>query len=95
MDQPTKDGRKLMRLKEVTKVTGLSRSSIYAMAKRGKFPRQTKVGARAARWVVEEVFAWIESHIADRDAAEASSAFSEPGSLLSSASSASATSTDG
>jgi prophage regulatory protein len=50
----------ILRLPEVIKVTGLSRSSIYAMIDRGQFPKQITLGARAVGWLDSEIEAWIE-----------------------------------
>lgn len=56
----------VLRLPGVQERTGLSRASIYQKIKRGQFPRQIKLGARAAGWIEEEVDQWIESRIQDR-----------------------------
>ena len=55
---------KLLRLKQVTEATGLSRSSIYALAKVGRFPRPIKLTEKASAWLEEEVREWIISRIA-------------------------------
>lgn len=54
---------KLLRRKEVEKVTGLSRSSIYAMMKKGSFPKQLKLGQRAVAWREQEISRWIKDRI--------------------------------
>lgn len=58
----------MLKLKEVQKMTGLSRSTIYAYIDKGLFPRQVKLGERCVAWVEEEVIAWLDARIADRDA---------------------------
>jgi prophage regulatory protein len=50
----------LLRLTEVSKMIGLSRSSIYQMIERGRFPAGVHVGARARRWRTGEVVVWLE-----------------------------------
>lgn len=50
----------ILRLKEVIKITGLSRSTIYLMIEKGKFPRQIHLGARAVGWLESEVYEWLE-----------------------------------
>src|SRR5687768_12464461 len=40
----------LLRLRDVTKIVGLSRSEIYRQVKAGAFPPPVKVAARATRW---------------------------------------------
>ena len=50
---------RLLTLREVSEMTGLSRSSIYAMMAAGEFPRPVRIGARAVRWHENEVRAFI------------------------------------
>ncbi|NLZ17122.1 MAG: AlpA family transcriptional regulator [Desulfobulbaceae bacterium] len=59
----------LLRRPEVERRTGLSRSSVYALAKEGKFPSPVSLGPRTVAWVAEEVDAWIEERIQQRQAA--------------------------
>ena len=40
---------KFLRRREVEEVTGLSRSTIYALMSRGEFPKPVKVSTRAVR----------------------------------------------
>jgi len=61
--------KRLMRLSEVRSVTGLSQSTIYDFATKGKFPRQVKISNGSVAWVEEEVLAWIDARIAQRDQA--------------------------
>ena len=49
----------LIRRKTVEKITGLSRSSIYAMMSEGTFPKQIKIGRRAVAWRHEDIENWI------------------------------------
>jgi predicted DNA-binding transcriptional regulator AlpA len=58
--------RNLIKLAEVQKRTALSRSSIYAKAAAGTFPRPVKQGASSV-WVDTEVQAWIDDLIQRRD----------------------------
>ena len=62
----------MIKLKEVQKMTSLSRSSIYAYIDQGIFPNQVKLGARSVAWKNEEIIAWLESRILARDAANSS-----------------------
>ncbi|MBI1327856.1 MAG: AlpA family phage regulatory protein [Alphaproteobacteria bacterium] len=50
----------ILRLPEVTKMTGLSRSSIYLMANNGSFPKQVSLGERAVGWVEKEILTWLQ-----------------------------------
>lgn len=45
--------------KEVKRLTGLSRSTIYAYEKDGKFPKRTAFTPRSVRWEESEVIQWI------------------------------------
>ena len=51
--------RRLLRLPEVLKRTGLGRSALYALMKAGTFPRPLRIGARAVAWLEDEVDEWI------------------------------------
>ena len=62
----------LIKLKDVQRITSLSRSSIYAYMDKGIFPTQVKLGARSVAWKNEEIIAWLESRISARDAANSS-----------------------
>lgn len=55
----------LVRMARVIALTGSSRSSVYAMAKRGEFPRPLKIGGRSL-WVLSEVQAWIRRQVIER-----------------------------
>ena len=52
---------RVIRRPVVEHLTGLSRSSIYAMIATGAFPPQIKIGIRAVGWRQSEIEAWIES----------------------------------
>lgn len=55
-------GCKILRLREVKEMTGLSRSTIYLEISKGKFPRQVKLtGARSVGWHESAIIQWIES----------------------------------
>ena len=58
----------LLRLREVCRRTGKSRSEIYRRIAAGDFPSPVKLGERASAWVEHEVSAWIAERIAARDA---------------------------
>ncbi len=60
---------KVLRRPAVEAVTGLSRSTIYAMMAQGTFPQPIKLGARAVGWPESEIAAWLEARKAERDAA--------------------------
>ena len=51
----------LLRRKQVEQITGLSRSSIYAMMAEGAFPKQRKIGRRAVAWRKDDIDEWINT----------------------------------
>lgn len=63
------DGLALLRLPEVCRRSGLSRSEIYRRAQQGGFPSPVKLGERASAWPAHEIDAWCAERIAARDAA--------------------------
>jgi len=54
---------KILRIKEVSSLTGLSPSSIYKQIRHDHFPKSIKLTARATGWDSREVDKWIESKI--------------------------------
>jgi prophage regulatory protein len=58
---------RVVRMRELTKLTGLARSRIYQMQAEGQFPRGIKLGARSVGWIELEVLSWIEQRMAARD----------------------------
>lgn len=54
---------RVMKLKEVIKTTGLSRSSIYAYMSKGEFPKPIQLGPRAVGWIEEEVREWLQERL--------------------------------
>lgn len=47
----------------VIEMTTLSQSTIYALAKRGEFPKQTKIGPNRVVWRRSDVVDWLESKL--------------------------------
>lgn len=58
----------LLRLPEVCRRTGLSRSEIYRRVCAGRFPAPVKLGERASAWPENDVAAFVTACIAERDA---------------------------
>ncbi|MEB3502612.1 AlpA family phage regulatory protein [Pasteurella multocida] len=52
---------KFIRKSEVSKLTGLSSTSIWRLSKAGDFPKSIKIGENAVRYSLNEVVAWIEA----------------------------------
>lgn len=57
----------LLRIAEVQKRTGLSRSCLYEAVARGEFPKPVKIGKRASAWVAAEIDQWIKQRVAARN----------------------------
>lgn len=56
-----------LRLHNVKRRVGLSRSQIYLLGSRGEFPKQVKISSRkAVAWIEREIDAWIEEKIQAR-----------------------------
>jgi prophage regulatory protein len=51
----------LLRLPDVMRLTGLSRTTLYRLIDKGQFPRQINISVRAVAWRASEVEAWIHS----------------------------------
>ncbi len=49
----------MLRRPAVERVTGLSRSSIYAMIAEGQFPRPIRLGKRAVGWPQKDIEQWL------------------------------------
>jgi prophage regulatory protein len=57
-----------IRLGEVKARTGLSRSTLYAYIRDGRFPAPVAISARCVAWVEGEIDGWIAERIASRRA---------------------------
>lgn len=57
--------KRIIRLPEVVKKTGLSRSSIYAYMNEGRFPKSFDLGERSKGWLENSIDQWIDSKIKD------------------------------
>lgn len=54
----------ILKLTEVTKNTGLAKSTIYKLISENRFPKQIKLTTFSSGWVKSEVDQWIEERIA-------------------------------
>ncbi len=52
-----------IRLPAITKMTSLSRSSIYRLINTGDFPRQVQLSTRTVAWRLTDVEHWISQKI--------------------------------
>lgn len=53
----------LKRLPDVLTRVGYSRSTIYQLIARGKFPKPISLGARAVAWLESDIDKWIAERI--------------------------------
>lgn len=51
----------VLRLHDVRRITGLSRSSIYEMQALRQFPHSIKLSSRAVGWLHSEVRDWLQA----------------------------------
>jgi prophage regulatory protein len=58
---------KLIRLQTVLDRTGLSRSTCYELMAAGKFCQPVKIGPRAIAFSENEVDAWINARLSERE----------------------------
>jgi prophage regulatory protein len=55
--------RRLLRFPDVRRCTGLSRSTIWRLERRGDFPKHRRISANAVAWAENEVLEWIRLKI--------------------------------
>lgn len=55
---------KLLRLPDVEEATGLKKSTLYLLMKRGEFPQSVQVTPRCVAWVESKVLQWVQDRIA-------------------------------
>lgn len=60
---------RIIRLTEVTYLTGLARSTIYKYLAEGRFPMSVSLGDRSIGFLESEVQEWILDRIKERDQA--------------------------
>lgn len=58
---------RIIRLKEVMDLTGISRSTIYKYISDNEFPIPVPLGDRCVGWLESEVHGWILARVAERD----------------------------
>ena len=60
---------RLLRINEVTELTGVSRTTIHRMSSKGLFPKSLSLipGGIARAWVEAEVEGWLTQRVTDRD----------------------------
>jgi predicted DNA-binding transcriptional regulator AlpA len=51
---------RVMRLNEVKRLTGLSRTTIWEMELAGRFPKHVQLTAKAIGWLSSQIDGWME-----------------------------------
>jgi len=52
---------RFLKLKDVIKLTGLSRSTIYSKISKGNFPAQISISDRAVAWLEDDIIEWMKA----------------------------------
>ena len=54
---------KIIRISEVSKLTTISKSHIYTLARSGKFPKPRKITTNTSVWIESEILTWMEEQL--------------------------------
>ena len=54
---------RILRLPEVKRSTGLSRSTLYLRISEGTFPKPLSLGGRAVGWLEAEIQEWLQRRV--------------------------------
>jgi prophage regulatory protein len=67
--QETNQTPKLIRIKSVIELTGLSKSYVYDLSTRNLFPKSVQLvpGGTSVAWLESEIQKWIASRVQERD----------------------------
>lgn len=65
-DQALKPEIRILREKEVVKLTGLCRSTLWCLQREGRFPKGRKIGLRSIGWLNSEVLDWINERFRNK-----------------------------
>lgn len=61
-DQTSVDPNRLLKLPEVLRITGLSRTTHYKLCPEGQFPATVRLnGLRCVRWRASDIYQWVEA----------------------------------
>jgi prophage regulatory protein len=63
--------KRIVRYPKVEDLTGLKHSAIYDRIGKGTFPKPIALGPKAVGWLEEEIFAWIDERVVERDGGKA------------------------
>lgn len=57
---------RMLRIREVLQLCGLSRATLYREIKLHTFPAPVKLSARSVGWLQDDVMQWLDARIAQR-----------------------------
>lgn len=60
-----REDKRFIRVPEVLRKVGISRTTLYELIKKGSFPNKVKISLRSVAFVESEVDEWIERTICD------------------------------
>ena len=55
--------KRVLRIKEVEKIVGLKRPTLYLLMNKGDFPQNFRLGNRSVGWNSLEIDRWIEDRL--------------------------------
>ena len=56
---------RFIRMTELRKTVGLSRSQIYLLINKGSFPKQIKLGDKASGWLLSSIINWMQIRVTE------------------------------
>ena len=64
-----KENTRFIRIREVIRLTGISKSYIYQLCNDNQFPKSIQLvpGGKSVAWLESEVMDWIDSRVIARD----------------------------
>lgn len=65
---PIRSVDQILRLPEVLRIVGLSRSTVYRLAANGDFPQPIRLGRRSTGWRLSELTEWLATRGRAREA---------------------------
>ncbi len=52
---------RLLRIRDVIQITGLSRMTLYRLERAGNFPRRRRLGVQSVAWLESDLSHWVET----------------------------------
>ena len=57
---------RILRVQDVLRQLGISKTALYNMLAAGDFPKQIRMGPKSVGWLAHEVDAWLAARMAER-----------------------------